>query len=449
MPITFPNLPGVNVDIQEGGLTITKPPSGPKIVLLGVSTASGVQATPFDPYPIGRPDEAATYFNNIDGTVSELTQALYECYIAGGRNIELVNIWPSGYAGDPTDDERYNALDTAYTNLLNHDADIVVPVNATIDATGLSAGRNFGYQLADFCYRATRENNTAIGVIGAKTAITSASGTPTLQELSTWVTDLANFTNNSIYDGSTDADADGKPDNYAFWATTDSAIPVGNPPQDDAQVIKDGKNNPVDIGSYISVVAADERFSNDAAASLYPDIGYYNANAASAYAGLVSSLPAKSAPTNKLLTGASVQRNISLAQADSLVGSRYVTCIDKAKGLVVASAVTGAYNVDQYRRSDYVRLTTVRIVHDVINTVRDTADSYVGEPNTAPQRNALGAAIDSALKSLQSAGALQRYRFNIFSSPSDRVLGKATVELVLVPAFELTEITCIISLATS
>ena len=143
------------------------------------------------------------------------------------------------------------------------------------------------------------------------------------------------------------------------------------------------------------------------------------------------------------------QRSISLAQADSLVGSRYVTCIDKTKGFVVASAVTGAYNIDQYRRSDYVRLTTVRIVQDAINLVRDTADSYIGEPNSAPQRNALGAAIDSALKGMQEAGALQRYNFNIFSSASDQVLGKATVELVLVPAFELTEITCIVSLSTS
>lgn len=109
--------------------------------------------------------------------------------------------------------------------------------------------------------------------------------------------------------------------------------------------------------------------------------------------------------------------------------------------------MTGAYNISQYYRSDYVRLSTVRIVHDAINFVRDVADQFIGEPNSAPQRNALSTAVEQALKQMQAQGALRRYDFNIYASATDQVLGLATVELELVPAFELQQITVYVSLA--
>jgi len=110
--------------------------------------------------------------------------------------------------------------------------------------------------------------------------------------------------------------------------------------------------------------------------------------------------------------------------------------------------MTGAYNIDQYARSDYVRLSTVRIVHDAINYVRQTADQFIGEPNNAPQRNAMATAIENALKNMQENGALRRFNFNVYASPTDQVLGRATVELILVPAFELQQITVIVALTS-
>jgi hypothetical protein len=204
----------------------------------------------------------------------------------------------------------------------------------------------------------------------------------------------------------------------------------------------------VDIGAYISVVAGIVRAVNDCAYDVYPTLGYYNSDGTAAYAGLIASLPAKSAPTNKIINGLSMQRDISLSQANDLAESRFVPIFAKPKGVVCASAMTGAYNISDYYRSDFVRLTTVRIVHDAINIVRDVADQFVGEPNSAPQRNALSTAIETALKAMQSQGALRRYDFNIYSSAADQVLGKATVELVLVPCFELQQITVYVSLAS-
>lgn len=443
---TFANLPGTTVEITDQGLRISRAPSGPKITLLGITTSTDSVATPYVPYNVSDGTLTLAYlkFKNSDGSVSELDKALMESYVAGGRNIEIMNILPTASGSFLTDNDKYGYLEKAYATLINLDVDIVVPVGVTIDSTTLTGNRNFAYQLANFCYKSTLNSNTCIGSIGVSGPTTSPSGTPTLDEMETWVTALENYTNCQEYDGTTDANADGKPDNYKFLATVAETMPAGW----DSGDVLDAKGNKVDIGAYISVVAAPVRATNDASTDLYPTLGYYNSNGAAAYAGLVSSLPAKSAPTNKIISGLSMQRDISMSQANRLAGSRFVPIFAKPKGIVVASAMTGAYNISQYYRSDYTRLTTVRIVHDAVNFVRDVSDQFIGEPNSAPQRNALSTAVENALKAMQSQGALRRFDFNIYASSTDQVLGKATVELELVPAFELQQITVYVALAS-
>ena len=439
---TFANLPGATVEIIDQGLRVSRPPSGPKVMLLGHTTSTNVSASGYIPYSVADSSINAAYsaFKNADGTVSELCQGLYEAYIGGARDIELMNILPA--ASGTADDDRYGYLSRAYTILQNYNVDIVVPLGAKMDSSTLTGSRSFGYQLANFCYQATKNNNTCIGAIGVNGAITSASGTPTLEDVESWVTDLENYTNIPEYDGTTESTGTGIPGLYRFVATTTEEMPSTYAGGD----VLDSKGNRVDIGAYISVVATLVRAVNDAAVDLYPTLGYYNADGVASYAGLTSALPAKSAPTNKILQGVTLQTGLSLAQANRLAGSRYVTLLSKPKGVVVASAMTGAYNISEYYRSDFTRLSTVRIVHDAVNYVRETADQFIGEPNNAPQRNAMATAIDSSLKTMQEQGALRRFNFNVFASPTDQVLGKATVELVLVPAFELQTITVYVAL---
>ncbi len=447
---TFANLPGATVEILDQGLRISRPPSGPKVLLLGTTTSVNTAASGYVPYSVSTSSLTTAYNNflNSDGTVSELCEGLYECYVAGGRDIELMNIRPSASGATITNDARYGYLEEAYSRLLNYNVDIVVPLGAHIDdtitATAGTPGSqwSFGYQLANFCYQATVNNNTCIGVIGVDGATASASGTPDLKEVNDWVVDLTNYTNCTYYNGTTDTTAAGTPGNYSFVATTTERMPANYAGGD----VTDARGNRVDIGAYISVIAANCRAANEAAVDLYPTLGYYNSDGAATYAGLIASLPAKRAATNKVVDGVTLQQNISKSQANDLAGSRFVTLISKPKGIVVASAMTGAYNISQYYRSDYVRLSTVRIVHDAINYVRETADQFIGEPNNAPQRNAMATAIENALKNMQEQGALRRFNYNVYASPTDQVLGKATVELELVPAFELQTITVIVAL---
>jgi len=450
---TFANLPGATVEILDQGLRISRPPSGPKVLLLGITTSTDANATPYVPYSIsnGSLTTADRIFRNSDGSVSELCQALYECHIAGARDIELMNILPTASGAKLASNDLYGYLGEAYEVLVNYSADIICPVGVCLDdsVSGNFHGDggsswSFGYQLANFCYQATKNNNTYIGVIGVNNATANPSGTPTLSEVETWVRTLENYTTPlTPYDGTTDTGG-GVPGNYRFVATTTEQMPATYSGGD----VEDAKGNKVDIGAYISVVAANVRAINEAATDLYPTIGWYNSTGAAAYAGLVASLESKSAPTNKVVDGVVLAQGISESQADRLAGKRYVTFMTKPKGVVVASAMTGAYNIDQYSRSDFVRLTTVRIVHDAISYVREVADQFIGEPNNAPQRNALSTAIGNALKNMQATGALRRFDFNVYASPTDQVLGKATVELVLVPSFELQQITVIVALTS-
>ena len=452
---TFANLPGATVEILDQGLHISAPPTGPRVIVLGFTTSTNDLATPYTPYPVSTSSFQAAYraTKNADGTVSELSEALMECYVAGGRDVAIMNILPVGSGSYTTSNDRYGYLAKAYDVLGNFNADIIFPVGAHIDDSvtanyaGTGGSRwNFGYQLANFCYQATKNNNTTIGVIETNRANASASGTPTLAEIETWVSDNEDYTGFTGYDGTTDTTSGGlTPGNYAFVATTTEQMPANYSGGD----VLDSKGNKVDIGAYISVVSANVRATNDAATEKYPTLGYYNSGGGAAYAGLIASLPARSAPTNKVVPGVVLAQGISESQADRLAGKRQVTFMAKPKGVVVASAMTGAYNVSQYSRSDFVRLTTVRIVHDAVNYVRSVADQFIGEPNNAPQRNALATAIDSALKRMQAIGALRRYDFNVFSTPTDQILGKATVELILVPAFELQTITVVVALTSA
>jgi phage tail sheath protein FI len=102
--------------------------------------------------------------------------------------------------------------------------------------------------------------------------------------------------------------------------------------------------------------------------------------------------------------------------------------------------MTGAYNISQYYRSDFVRLTTVRITQESISAVRIVSSPFIGKPNNGVNRSALEAAIDEGLGKLQRRGALEGFRFSLISTPTMRALGQIIVDLTIIPAFEITEI---------
>jgi hypothetical protein len=467
------NIPGVVINLQDGNLTIPRPLEGASVVILGACVSGQAAYTdPLTLYQVFEPDVSARRTANHYGTVneeySEISKAIFEAYSGGARDIRYMNIDVSGVAFEPvsgtygsqmSDSDRYTALNSAYAALLSDSTiDIIVPVNAMIDASGLTSNEDFGYQLANFCYLATASRNQCIGVLGALPASPDPSRDPTYAEVKTWVNNLKTFANCPNYDGrtpnsnNTDVDPTG---NYKYYAYTDNDIdrltdetsPLLPSNPLDAQIVKDADGTPIDIGLYINVTALDLFFVNKAARELYPSIGYYQGNGAAAYAGLISSLNYESAPTGKTLGGAILAKPIALPLMNELNTSRFVCAENTTKGLTISNAMTGAHNVGTYGRSDFVRLTTVRITFEAIDQVRRKSEPFIGEPNTPESRAALDTAIRSGLVAMREAGMLQNFDFTVVSTPNDQVLGRARVNMNITPAFELVKINVEIALA--
>jgi hypothetical protein len=218
--------------------------------------------------------------------------------------------------------------------------------------------------------------------------------------------------------------------NGGFIATDDGWL--------DGTQLDDANDHLIDIGKYISVVAAYPILSNPSRSTSY------SATGAPTYAGFYSGLPADSAPTNKVLASLRLPFRLNTSKLDNLAGQRYVMFHAKPKGIVASDAPTAARP-----DSDYRRLSTVRIVKAVMDGVREAAEGFLGEGMSGARLAALDGAIDRRLAQFQKFGTITRYKHQLASSPAQRVQGQATVELQLVPSFELRQITVTVALAAA
>lgn len=187
-----------------------------------------------------------------------------------------------------------------------------------------------------------------------------------------------------------------------------------------------------------------------------PELGYilpgktdlYYANGVVTYAALVSTLDAQSAPTNKVVSGVSgMHYTLSLRQLNELTGAKYVTFRLRNNQVVVTDGCTTApdYNLGGTKQpSDFTRLSTLRITAAAAQLVRDVTEKFIGEPNRMPQYNSMNATIKSALEAMKSAGAIFDYNFTVVSRGG--TLSEAVVTLELIPAFEMTKVSVNVSL---
>ena len=242
------------------------------------------------------------------------------------------------------------------------------------------------------------------------------------------------------FDGVTDSGADGVPDNYAGWATSDEVMATGAPPASDTDVEEDLNHNPIDIGAYTCVYAGWERFRNDAGRRIYPALGYYNASGAAAYAGLMSITPSYLAARNIPLPGAESIRNLSSAQADALSVNRFIVSAPNVGQYQVYDAMTSAHNISQYLRSDFVRITTVRVMFDAVDQTRAAANPFIRRNNNPTNREGLKEAIDEGLKLLRGKG-LEKWDYDLVFTPAMMVLGELLIDLKLWIESEIQTIT--------
>lgn len=312
---------------------------------------------------------------------------------------------------------------------------------------------NFAYQLADFCYRSSHLNQDMFGCIGVRAPKTFG-----LKDVSDWVGQSPTYTVNGSGNLEITKNGTGLLGNKfmagrdetgsgasllpglsiggvfapygGFIATEDSFL--------DGLQLEDENDHLVDIGRHVMIVSAYPLLVNPSRSTAYASSG------AAVYAGMIATLSPQSAPTNKVVSNVSLPFTINQSKVDKLAGARYVHFFAKAKGIVVADAPTAARP-----DSDYTRLTTVRIVKAVVDTVREVGEPFLGEGMSGAQLQALETGISNALQELVKAGILQRFDLSVQATTVERIQGKVRVNLVLVPVFELRQILTTVALAAA
>ena len=212
-------------------------------------------------------------------------------------------------------------------------------------------------------------------------------------------------------------------------------------------VITDENNKAMDLGWYTSLVVGPEPIM------VSDKLGTYYGSPAIAYGALNASLPASSAPTNKALIGVKGMRyKLSNKQMNQITGNRMICFKLKNEGSTstnnsIPYVVDGCTCASE--GSDYTRLTTVKVVTEVIDQIREVADPFIGEPNTVEQRNALSALISKRLSYLLEQGVILYYSFEISATNSQVALGECSIALTLVPPQELRKITTVVALKSA
>jgi hypothetical protein len=337
-------------------------------------------------------------------------------------------IWPSGLSG----------------------ASATVSPTKTLAASDFHEA-NFGYQLANFCYRQATDNMDMTGVIGVLPPDSF-----TLRDVSRWVGQLPEVEVDGSGNTVITSNGSGLLGNKFMSGRASSGGATGTAGHIvggvdglfnggliatdtgwiDGSQLEDDNEHLIDIGKYVSVVGVYPVLANPSRASAYTATG------AATYAGFYSVLPVASAPTNKLLGNLRLPFRVNVSKLDLLAGQRYVTFHQKPRGIVISDAPTAARP-----DSDYQRLSTVRQVKAAVDAVRQVAEPFLGEGMSGAQTAALDTAIDRALGSLVQQLILRRYEHQVIITSAMRVLGQATIELKIVPSFELRQITVVVALA--
>lgn len=151
---------------------------------------------------------------------------------------------------------------------------------------------------------------------------------------------------------------------------------------------------------------------------------------AAAVAGLLSSIPVQTSPTNKVLSIPGLAAEYSTGQLEKLVLSN-VLAVEKRSGFRIVKGITTASN------SAWHQITTRRIVDYAIYGVRSSCNPYIGKLNNERVRGAMKATIDAFLTRMTEDEALVSYELEVGATRAQEIAGEAIVTMTIRPTFSI------------
>lgn len=414
-------IPGVTTTIRDRFYSVSRSdvPTGPKIVAIAKrSTATGTGGIA-DVDVVRGTNEADVITAFGDG--SDIHRAYIELVTAGAERIYLVAL-PSDTvfnhtAGTITSSSFGSGLfDAAFDAAEAAAPDLIIPWGRgghpeDWDAGATPADAEHGFHANN---SSVASNNWAFQV-GVKTKAISVNTNPCLavMGIKAYVSSAERMTPGNVTSHINDSISS------AYLPDLTSTSLVGSTGESMSSV-----------GPYVVVVAAEIKPVNYSSSGT--DFGY--TNGAASMASAISRTPAYQSVTATTLYNIesvrySPSRTLQTALTDASVNP-VVVGFNRIPTL--ADAVTFSSP-----NSDYIRITTKRIIDDATKVVRQVCQKFIGQPSNMQVRNAMETAISSGLRGMQILGAILAHEFSVTYVPTQN---KAIVDLVLTPAFELKNI---------
>ena len=340
---------------------------------------------------------------------------------------------------------------------------------------------NFGHQLASFCYRGSTAWKTMLGFISvAPPDVLLGFGSRMVgrAKIRAWAGDIPTFSSFGTKEGVDSATDNGEgvlglkflggasgyryagldgygdaTDGLAYGGlvmTRGASLPnqgdwvYGISTNDE---LNDAAGFPVDIGRHIFVTYDYPVHTNALGGSSRRSS--YRGTMEAALAGKIASIPENQepiGPVNGQVASLSRPLSMTASLTNEFAEVRAIGLMtDERTGAarnIIVTCRTGAHP-----DSDYTRVSTIRCVNREIQGIRNIAMPYIGQSFSSTTLVSLQQAIDGFLKAERTLGFNQGAVARLSYTREDRIMGRLTVTLRMIPPFAIEAITIQVSLA--
>ena len=327
---------------------------------------------------------------------------------------------------------------------------------------------SFAHQLATFCYRASTVWKSMLGII----SLEGPSGY-SREKVAEWAGQLPTLTyfgndlgidatsdngdgilgskfvggasgyRDGVLDASTGATAADGLAYGGYILTKGTSLPNGANfvyGIADGDEALDSNDKPIDIGKHLFVT-----YEHPVHRNSYNGGTNYRGNFVGTLAGKFAVTPDNEEPIgiNGRVRRISSPLRMKPPQMNEMARGRTIGVRrEDGVGFIIVSARTAAHPT-----SDYARLSTIRSVNREIDGIRDIAKNYIGKEFSSTRLMSLQTAIDGFLKAEKSLGFNQGAIASLSYTRQDKIMGRLTIKLKMIPPFSIEAITIETSLA--